>query len=338
MLVALAELKNAQKVKNFIIKKDLANKSYVPLRVLNAMVFPITKKVKVPHAKIKNVKFEFQERNGRKNIEDLLAKKLTKKQLKIIPKSQEIIGDILILEIPEKLLKKEIAIAQAYLDLLPQIQTVVKKTRIHSGPYRTRSVKILAGKRTKETIHQESGVKVKLHLEKTYFSGRSGNERLRIAKQVKKGEDVLVMFSGAGPYPLVLSKNSKANKIFGIEMNPLAHKYAVDNLKLNKTKNVIVHRGDARLVLPELQGKFDRVIMPLPKTSEEFLDVVLPKVRKGGMVHLYSFLHEKEIISEAKKIKISCKQEGKDVRILRKVKCGNFSPGIFRVCFDIKVN
>jgi len=338
MLAACAELKNAEKVKQFLVKHNLWNRDYLPMKALNEMFFPLNKAAKVPSARVKRVKLNFELRPDKITIKSLLAKKLTEKQVALLPKSQEIIGSILVLEIPPGLEKKEKLIAEAYLKLLPRIETVVKKAKIHSGEYRTRTVKVLAGKKTKETIHRESGVQLKLHLEKAYFSPKSANERLRIARQVKPGEEVLVLFSGIAPFPLVLAKNSSASKIYGIEMNPLAHGYAVANVHLNKAQNVVIHRGDVRLVLPKWRSKFDRIVLPLPKASEQFLEVVLPKAKKGSMIHLYSFLNEKDLSSSARKIKTLCKQEGREVRVLRTVKCGSFSPGIFRVCFDIKVS
>ncbi|MEK6899928.1 MAG: class I SAM-dependent methyltransferase family protein, partial [Nanoarchaeota archaeon] len=234
--------------------------------------------------------------------------------------------------------KKEKFIAEAYLKANKQISTVVKKSDIHTGTFRTRKVTILAGKKTKETVHHENGIEIKLHLEKTYFSARSGNERLRIAKLIKPGESVLVMFSGAAPYPLVLAKNSQAKHIYGVELNPLAHNYAVENVQLNNLQDkVSIIHGDVRHKVPPLKMKFDRIAMPLPKTGEQFLDLALLKIKKGGMIHLYAFLEEKDIPAHAKKVRDICTKLGYRIKILRKVKCGQFSPGTFRVCFDIKV-
>ena len=55
------------------------------------------------------------------------------------------------------------------------------------------------------------------------------------------------------------------------------------------------------------------------------------------MIHLYAFLDEKKIDKEAKKVRDICVANKHSVRILRKVKCGQFSPSVFRICFDIKV-
>ncbi|MFH1276379.1 MAG: class I SAM-dependent methyltransferase family protein [Candidatus Woesearchaeota archaeon] len=349
MLAVKTNLKNAEKVKNHLIKNNLINHDYLPVKEFDSIFFPLnetfkgsktnksSKAIKIPNAEVLDTKIKFDIKPHQKTIEVLLKDKLTKSELKLIPKSQEMVGKIMILEVPEELAVKEKVIAEAYLQLNKQIETIVKKERMHEGVYRTRKVKILAGKKTKETIHLENGVKIKLHLEKTYFSARSGNERMRIANLVKPGEEILVMFSGAGPYPLVLAKHTEAKKIVGIELNILAHKYAVDNVTLNNFDDKInIFYGDVRKLVPKMKQKFDRILMPLPKTSEEFLDIALPKVKKNGMIHLYAFFNIKDLKEETQKIINICNKLKFKVKIIRTVKCGQFSPGTFRWCFDLK--
>ncbi len=336
MLAAYAKLKDAQKVKKILVKAKVLHPDYLVVKELDHIFFPITKKIK--SVQITNTKFKFPKKPTAISLKDLLKKDLTKKELNLIPRSQEIVGNILILEIPEEIIKKEKIIAKAYLEYNRNITTVVKKQAIHSGLYRTRKVKILAGKKTKETVHHENGVKIKLHLEKTYFSARSANERLRIAKKVKKGEEVLVMFSGAAPFPLVIAKNSEVKKVYGVELNPLAHQYALQNVELNKFSNLIkIYQGDVRTILPKIRKKFDRIVMPLPKTSEQFLGLALKKAKIDTIIHLYTFASEEDFPKEAKNLRRICQENGRRVRVLNKVKCGQFSPNVFRVCFDLKI-
>lgn len=338
MLAAKTELRHIERVKQFLIKNNLLHQSLLPVKEFGFFYFPLQKRVQVPMATILSVKFDFPQKEKAKTIEDMLKEKLSLEELKILPRSQEVVGNILILEIPEELRKKEKIIAEAYLASNKRLETVVKKEQMHEGVYRTRKVKILAGKMSKETIHLENGVRLKLHLEKTYFSTRSGGERLRIARMVKKGENVLVMFSGAGPYPLVLAKNSPALHIWGIEINPVAHALAVENASLNNLeKKITLYDGDVRETLPQIKKKFERIIMPLPKTSEDFLGLALSKIKPKGTIHLYSFLMENEFKDYELKIKELCKAEKHKIKILRMVKCGQFSPSKFRVCWDLKV-
>ncbi|MBW3019814.1 hypothetical protein KY334_00830 [Candidatus Woesearchaeota archaeon] len=122
-----------------------------------------------------------------------------------------------------------------------------------------------------------------------------------------------------------------------MEINPKAHKYAEENVKLNKIKNVDLINGDVREVLPKIEDKFDRILMPLPKTAEEFLDVALLKVKNNGVIHLYSFISLSKVPEMEEKIKKICKENNKSCKILEVVKCGQFSPEEFRICFDIKI-
>lgn len=338
MLAAQTDLQHAQKVKEALMAKNVLHPNYVIVKEFNFIYFPIVRRVNVTKAKIVNTKFLFPQRNKPLTVEELLKDKLTKKELQLLPHSQEIVGTILILEIPKELKKKEKIIAQAFLQSNKSIETVVRKDEIHSGDYRLRKVKILAGKNSTETTHKENGVSIKLDLEKTYFSAKLANERLRIAKQIKKGEEALVLFSGAGPYPLVLARNSPAKIIYGIELNPIAFSYAVDNVALNNlTSRIVLKEGDVRKILPGIPKKFDRIAMPLPKTGEQFLGIALSKAKPGAIIHLYAFVSEEEIPGEKKKIKEISKKNHYSVKVLRTVKCGQFSPYVHRVCFDLKV-
>jgi len=189
------------------------------------------------------------------NFKELVKFGLTKKEQGLLKTAYDAIGDIAILEIDDELRKKEKFIAETLLKCHKNINTVLRKDSAHEGDFRTQKFKHLAGEKKKETIHIESGARLKLDVEKVYFSPRMSNERLRISKQVKKGENILVMFSGCGPYPIVIAKNSEAKMVTGIELNPVGHKYALENIKLNKLKNVFLFCGDARTVITGLLNK-----------------------------------------------------------------------------------
>ena len=272
------------------------------------------------------------------SLKEALDKKLTAKEKKFLITSFDIIGDLAVIQISNELKKKERVIASTLLKLHKNIKVVAKEVGGHTGIYRLQKVKVLAGDRRKETECKESGVRMRLNVEKTYFSPRFGTERLRIANQVKKGEEVLVMFSGVAPFPLVIAKNSQSKIIYGVEINLDAHKYALENVKLNKMEDKIkLYLGDARLVVPRLKKKFDRVAMPLPKGGEDFLDVALKAVKKKGIIHFYDFLHIDEFGFAKQKIKKACSLLKKRCRILRLIKCGQQSPRVYRICVDFKV-
>lgn len=270
-------------------------------------------------------------------LKEALKKKLTKRQLSFLRTSYDIIGDIAIIEVPEELVKKEKIIAKTLLGLHKNIKVVCKKAGIHKGTFRTQKLKILAGEKRKTTTCKENNCIFKLNVETSYFSPRLATERLRITKLVKPNESVLVMFAGVAPYPIVIAKNSKPKSVIGIELNPEAYEFALENIALNKLANVDMVWGDVKKVVPKLHKKFDRILMPLPKGAEDFLDTALLASKSGGVTHFYAFLHEDSFGEAKEKITNACRKAKKRCRILRIIRCGQHAPRVFRICVDFEI-
>ena len=272
------------------------------------------------------------------DLKEALEKKLTEEEFKFLRKSFDVVGKIAIIEIPKELQKKEKLIAKTILQLNNSIRTVAKKEGAHKGKYRTQKLKIIAGEKTKITEYNESGCRFRLDVEKCYFSPRLSNERLRIASQVKKGEKILVMFSGIAPYPLVLAKNSPAKKIIGIELNPIAHKFALENIKINKLgEKVDVYEGDVKKEVDKLKEKFSRIIMPLPKGAKGFLKEAFYVAKKKAIIHFYTFAKENEFENAEKELISECKKLCKKIKINKTIKAGQTAPREFRICIDFVV-
>lgn len=268
-------------------------------------------------------------------LKETLHGKLSEKELLFL-RGFDIVGDIAIMEIPQELVKKQKLIAQTLLKLLPAVKVVVKKKGGHVGKYRQQPVQILAGEQRKTTTHKEHGLSFSLNVETCYFSPRLATERLRIAKQVKPGERILVMFSGVAPYVLVIARHSQAAQVIGVEANPEAHKYAVENVQKNKSGNkAIVIKGDVKKALPK--GVFDRIVMPWPQGASPFLELALKHVKKGGMIHFYDFQPEGQFEQAIEKVKKACAKIKKRCRILKIVECGQVAVRTYRVCVDAKV-
>lgn len=275
----------------------------------------------------------------KQNLKFYLKNKLSKKELKLVPSSFDVVGDIIIFShFPEELAKKEKIIGQAILENYRQIKTVLKKTKKYSGKFRTPKLKVIAGEKRKEAISKENNVFIKLDVEKVYFSPRMASERRRIVGLIKPNEYVLVMFNGCAPYSLVIAKNTKCKEVYGIEINPIAHKYALENIKKNKLESKIkLFLGDVRRVMPKINKKFDRILMPLPKGGENFLGLALKYIKNKGVVHFYDFLHENEFFKAEIKIKNICNKLKKNYKVLNIVECGQYSPRFYRLCVDFEV-
>jgi tRNA (guanine37-N1)-methyltransferase len=277
------------------------------------------------------------------SFKESLKTVLTDTEMKEVKTSHDILGSIAIIEVPESLVKKEKIIAKTLLESNPKIKTVLKKAGEHSGIFRTQKLEWLAGEKTKICEYKENNSRFRFNVEKTYFSARLSTERKRIFTQIKDNETVLVMFSGAAPYVCVIGRNTNAKTITGIEINPSAHEYAKENVKLNKLNNVFLLNADVHNVTKEnlkdinAPITYDRIVMPLPKTADEFLTDAFRFAKKGTIIHFYDFLHETEFDKSKEKIKKAAKENNTQIEILNFTKCGQYSPGKFRVCVDFKI-
>ncbi|MCB9362340.1 class I SAM-dependent methyltransferase family protein [Candidatus Woesearchaeota archaeon] len=271
------------------------------------------------------------------SLKDALKGYLTDEELPHIVRSYDIVGDIAIIDIPEGLAAKERLIGETILTIHKNVNVVCKRASHYDGEFRTQELAVIAGEDRKETLYKENGCQFFLNPETCYFSARSGNERKRITGLVQPGERVLVMFAGIGPFAIVVAKHHKDVAVVAVEKNPAAAEYGKRNVVKNKLANCTFIEGDVREVVPGLEGEFDRIIMPLPKSAEDFLDVALAKLKQGGMLHFYDFQREDEFSIAEDKVKKACATACRDCTSLESVACGQYAPYVHRVCVDAKI-
>lgn len=269
-------------------------------------------------------------------LKEALRGKLTDKELETLRAGFDVIGNIAIIEIDKRHKKKQKIIANTLLCLLPSVTTIAVKQGKHTGKYRRQPLKILAGEKTLETTHKENGVSLTLNVSTCYYSPRLGTERMRIAKQVKKGENILVVGSGIGPYPLVLAKHTQAAHITAVEHNPEAHYYAEFNAMKNKLshKTTFIKGNLSKVKL----GTFDRIISNIPHKGVALTPKLLKFAKKGTVLHVYDFAKEEELQKPVEKIELLFKKAKRKCTILHVQKAGQHAVRSYRICVDAKVN
>lgn len=213
------------------------------------------------------------------------------------------------------------------------VKTILLKEEGLSGEFRIGDYEKLYGEET-ETIHKEFGYRFKVDPTEVYFSERFGTERKRVADQVEEGERVLVMFAGVGPFAMLCSE--KADKVVAIEKNPVGAQYLKENIELNKAENVEGLQGDVSEVVPDL-GDFDRIIMPLPESADQFLGLALDHIADNGVIHYYRFLEEENWSELEEEIQEEAASKDVDYDILDRFECGERGPTSTRVCIDFRV-
>ena len=280
------------------------------------------------------VDIELEELNTRPhNFSELLENELTTEEIENLKTSFDTIGDIVILEIPDNLESKKSIIGKATLDFTKRKAIYMKKSAVH-GTIRIRDLELIAGEDDPITIHKEHGARLKLNVKEVYFSPRLATERKRVSDRVCDGENILDMFCGIGPFPVVIARNNDVS-ITGVDINENAIKYFKENIKLNKLKNVEAICGDIGEVSKSFKTKFDRIIMNLPGLAYDFLDVAMNLIEDGGTINYYEFSDGYE--QEKKRLIDAALKENKNVEITNTRKVKSTSPGEWHVAIDAKI-
>jgi tRNA (guanine37-N1)-methyltransferase len=246
----------------------------------------------------------FQEKARReKTLEEALENQLPPHLLASLPRALDIVGDIAIVEIPPELEPHKHAVGEAVLRTHRNVRVVLAKAGAVSGTYRLRELDFLAGERRTTTVHKEYGASFHVDLAKAYFSPRLSYEHRRVASQVRKGETVVDLFAGVGPFAVLIAINSPEAKVYAIDLNADAVELLKENIRLNRVESrVYPILGDARQVVSEkLSRAADRVIMNLPEKAAEFVDVACHALKPGGgTVQFYGFIRLPETLDTLK--------------------------------------
>jgi tRNA (guanine37-N1)-methyltransferase len=239
----------------------------------------------------------------------------------------EIIGDVAVVSIPQELDDYRDDIARQITSKQRNIRTVLNKVSKLAGDKRIAEFEILSGDST-ETVHREYGYIYKLDVKEVFFNGRLSFERRRIASMVSPSEQVLVPFCGVGPFAVPAAASGA--RVIAIEKNADACRWLAENIRINGVNdNISVIKGDAVNTKKMLNCTFDRVIVPTPYGMDYFLKDISRLVRKGGMVHFYTFKKQYQIEGLVKEYK----DIGFEVIFYRR--CGNVAPGVSRWVFDL---
>jgi tRNA wybutosine-synthesizing protein 2 len=265
-----------------------------------------------------------------RTLRDAIRQKLSESEMKklenLLPSTYKVIGDVILVKIPEELKDYAKIIGEALLEINPHCKSVWWD-RGKRGMLRKPEVKIIAGKGG-ETVHREGGCVYKFDVSKVMFSPGNQAERIRMGTIVGK-EVVVDMFAGIGYFTIPMAKKAK---VYAIEINPESYHYLLENIKLNGVEGrVIPILGNSMFVTPERVA--DRVVMG-HINCHEFLPVAVRALRDRGWIHYHESVPEAVLERPIRRIISAVREEGKRIKIncVRKVK--NYSPGVIHVVID----
>lgn len=177
------------------------------------------------------------------------------------------------------------------LDKQPMLRTVVNKTDQIDSTFRFFKMEVLAGEQDLIATVKENGCTFTFDFSSVYWNSRLGEEHWRVVEMMGKGDVVMDVFAGVGPFAVLAAKN-KGCVVYANDLNPHSYKYLVDNAKSNHVSSrVRAYNLDGREFLCSVTKQLlekalssdnekvlrrdacSHVIMNLPASSVEFLDV-----------------------------------------------------------------
>ncbi len=249
------------------------------------------------------------------------------------PRHWEMLGDVLVLRLPDELVPYQGEVAEAYAGVLNARTVLRDRVRI-DGVFRTPDMEVLWGEGT-ETVHFENGLYYKLDAARIMFSSGNIDEKLRMAALDCRGETVVDMFAGIGYFTLPLAVHAGAATIIACEINPLAFHYLEENVRRNGVGGIVRPvLGDNR----DLPGEriADRVVMGYVRTTARHLEKAFSLVRQNGVIH-YQDTFPLEVFPQMALDNIAGAAGGRKfkVELVREVK--SYSPGVSHMVLDLRV-
>lgn len=333
-LFAIVPIEDRGKALKLLTDKGLLRGDFPVFREDNFLYVPVTDDVKSFNIEYEIVKRKIESPSRSEN--KLRALMNVPDDLKpLIPRSFDIVGRIAIIKLPEPLLLYVKEIGSALLKANKSIDTVALDEGVKNR-MRIRDLKIIAGKESLTTLHREYGITLEMDLSKVYFSPRLATERWRVAQEVKEGEKIIDMFSGVGPFSIMIAKHCKQEKIYAIDINPDAIEYMRSNIKRNRVYNIEPICGDARAIVTRLE-KVDRIIMNLPHSAFDFLETASSAIKENATIHYYEFLSEGEKLNRIQDIEKLGHSLGKEIKITTERDVHTYSARSQLYCLELNV-
>lgn len=273
-----------------------------------------------------------------------LKDSLTENKLDLLPSGFQTLGKVVIIKLKPELMPHKEKIAEAYLDLLPYIRSIYINKGIIEGQYRTpKGIEYLAGEKDPIVQHKEHGVIYEFDITKIMFSQGNLRERKYLSTLVNDGEVVVDMFAGIGYFSLPIGKLSSPQKVYSIELNPLAYKFLVKNIKLNKLEDIVIPiKGDCKKEVIKLSKagiQADRVVMGVFPAPVEYIEEALTLLKPEGTIYHFEGVVDQDNYLElfeqfnfiAKKKDINC--ELKEKRFVK-----SYGPNLYHTVLDIQAS
>jgi tRNA wybutosine-synthesizing protein 2 len=342
MFVAIVPTKEAAVAIREMLRRDIIDRGMRIQRDGDEVVIPVMTEF-LPDDISRRFKIRIEERTDRRRFvrespiveirNDLAEQGLDRAIIERLPDNWEMLGDVLVIKLPEELMASKKTIAEAYADVLGAKSVLRDLGAIH-GEERQPEMELLFGTDT-EATHLENGVLYSLDAANIMFSSGNVDERTRMGSIECDGEVVLDMFAGIGYLSLPMAVHHGPERIYACEIRKLTYDYLERNIELNGVGDVMVPTlGDNRAFTP--QEKADRILMGYLKDTFMFLPKALQCLKSGGIIHYHENFPNAVLPDRPMAHLREAAGKEWDFEILRNKVVKTFSPGVSHVVIDVR--
>ncbi|XP_010877125.2 tRNA (guanine(37)-N1)-methyltransferase [Esox lucius] len=205
----------------------------------------------------------------------------------VLPEGQDVtsgfsrVGHIAHMNLREHQLPYKQLIGQVIMDKNPGVTCVVNKTNTIDSTYRNFKMEVMAGEENMVAKVRENAVTYEFDFSRVYWNPRLSTEHERVVALLKRGDTVLDVFAGVGPFAIPAAR--RGSTVLANDLNPESYRWLNHNCKLNKVERKVTTfnldgrafiRSAVKQELPALlKGTASvHVVMNLPALALEFLD------------------------------------------------------------------
>ncbi len=248
----------------------------------------------------------------------------------------ELIGDVLIINLPGELYPLRREIGEFLLGFHPRARSVVARRGI-GEELRYPQAEVIAGDRNTTTLHREHGCVFRLDPCRVMFSAGNIEERRRMAQLPCKGEVVLDMFAGVGQLSIPLAKHARPKEVLAIEKRPETYEFLEENIRLNRLQGIMrARRGDCLEVAP--RDYANRIIMGYFFSPERFLPKALEALRGGeGVLHYHTLVAKEALEKEGEALLERITELGYRAAIEYRRLVKSYAPRRWHAVYDVTV-
>jgi tRNA (guanine37-N1)-methyltransferase len=250
------------------------------------LAFPLIDGMPVPDGlgEVGEREFEVSAASGPTDYRDLVSG--TDAERALLPRSFDVVGDVVLVRIPPELDARAAEIGAALLRFVPGARVVGRDRGVH-GAERRRSLERIAGSGTWRTRHRENGIELEVDLERAYFSPRLAREHALVAEEIALGDRVYDLCCGVGPFAATIARDGRAVALSAVDSNP----FAIDLLRT--TLGRVPHGDRVAAIEQDVEGfardarPVERVILNLPREGIKYLPSVARTVAPRGRLYYY---------------------------------------------------